>query len=400
MNSNIKRLYELSNKSQRRVIGLMSGTSLDGLDVVDSICYGTGINTKIEILHFETIAYQEDFRKEIKSIFSKRVVDLQKVCLLNSWIAEQQATIINDCLKKWKVDGSSIDLMASHGQTIFHAPKHLHGLDKFSNATLQIGDGDHLAVKTGIITISDFRQKHIAAGGEGAPLALYGDYFLFSKKGENRLLLNIGGIANFTKLPSNLNRSEVLSTDTGPGNTLMDAYLQENFTGKYFDDQSAIASKGIINEALLSSLKKNAFFETPFPKTTGPELFNLSYIEAAKLAAGISTLSLEDMMATLNRFTADTIVQAIKACTEGWDDIKIYSSGGGIHNPLLMKNIQEQLPNSSFLTTEKLGIDPNAKEAVLFAVLANETIAGEYNSIENRGTGQPLVSMGKISFPN
>jgi anhydro-N-acetylmuramic acid kinase len=192
----------------------------------------------------------------------------------------------------------------------------------------------------------------------------------------------------------------VLSTDTGPGNTLMDAYLQENFTGKYFDDQSAIASKGIINEALLSSLKKNAFFETPFPKTTGPELFNLSYIEAAKLATGISTLSLEDMMATLNRFTADTIVQAIKACTEGWDEIKIYSSGGGIHNPLLMKNMQEQLPNSSFLTTEKLGIDPNAKEAVLFAVLANETIAGENNSIGNRGTGQPLVSMGKISFPN
>ena len=219
MNSNIKGLYELSNKSQRRVIGLMSGTSLDGLDVVDCICYGTGINTKIEILHFETIAYQEDFRKEIKSIFSKRVVDLQKVCLLNSWVAEQQATMINECLKKWKVDASSIDLIASHGQTIFHAPKHLHGLDKFSNATLQIGDGDHLAVKTGIITISDFRQKHIAAGGEGAPLALYGDYFLFSKKGENRLLLNIGGIANFTKLPSNLNRSEVLSTDTGPGNT-------------------------------------------------------------------------------------------------------------------------------------------------------------------------------------
>ena len=147
-------------------------------------------------------------------------------------------------------------------------------------------------------------------------------------------------------------------------------------------------------------MKKNAFFEKPFPKTTGPELFNLSYIEAAKLAAGISTLSLEDMMATLNRFTADTIVQAIKACTEGWDEIKIYTSGGGIHNPLLMKNMQVQLPNSSFLTTEKLGIDPNAKEAVLFAVLANETIAGEYNSIANRGTGQPLVSMGKISFPN
>jgi anhydro-N-acetylmuramic acid kinase len=378
----------------------MSGTSLDGLDVVDCICYGTGINTKIEILHFETIAYQEDFKKEIKSIFSKRAVDLQIVCLLNNWVAEQHATIINACLKKWEVAASSIDLIASHGQTIFHAPKHLHGLNKFSNATLQIGDGDHLAVKTGIITISDFRQKNIAAGGEGAPLAIYGDYFLFSKKGEDRILLNIGGIANFTRLPGNLNRSEVLSTDTGPGNTLMDTYIQENFSGKYFDNHSAIASKGIINEALLRSLKKNDFFLKNFPKTTGPELFNLSYIEAAKLAAELSHLSHEDMMATLNRFTADTIVQAIKACTEGWDNIRIFYSGGGIHNPLLIKNIQEQLPNSGFSTTEILGINPNAKEAVLFAVLANETIAGENNSIENRGVSQPLTSMGKISFPN
>jgi len=400
MNSNIKRLYELSNSSQRRVIGLMSGTSLDGLDVVDCNLYSTGIDTKIEILHFETIAYQDDFKNEIKSIFSKRSVDLQKVCLLNNWVAEQHANIINGCLKKWKVGASSIDLIASHGQTIYHAPKNLHGLDNFSNATLQIGDGDHLALKTGIITISDFRQKHIAAGGEGAPLALYGDYFLFSKKGENRILLNIGGIANFTRLSADLNKTEVLSTDTGPGNTLMDAYIQENFTGKYFDDQSSIASKGIINEALLGSLKKNDFFLKNFPKTTGPELFNLSYIEAAKSNAGVSNISHEDMMATLNRFTADTIVQAIKECTKGWDDIKIFYSGGGIHNPLLIQNIQEQLPNGSFSTTETIGINPNAKEAVLFAILANETIAGENNSIGNRGTGQPSVSMGKISFPN
>ena len=212
---------------------------------------------------------------EIKSIFSKRAVDLQKVCLLNSWIAEQQATLINDCLKKWKVDASSIDLMASHGQTIFHAPKHLHGVDKFSNATLQIGDGDHLAVKTGIITISDFRQKHIAAGGEGAPLALYGDYLLFSKKGENRILLNIGGIANFTRLPGNLDGSEVVSTDTGPGNTLMDAYIQQNFTGKYYDDQSAIATIGQVNELLLAGLKKMNFLITAFQKPRGQNYLTL-----------------------------------------------------------------------------------------------------------------------------
>ena len=400
MNPNINHLYQLSNQLQRRVIGLMSGTSVDGLDVVLCVCHGSGLDTKIDILHFETVAYQAIYRKEIQSIFSKREVDLQKLCLLNGWVAEQHANIIKGCLKKWGVDADSIDLIASHGQTIYHAPKHFHGLADFSNATLQIGDGDHLAVKTGIITISDFRQKHIAAGGEGAPLALYGDYLLFSKKGENRILLNIGGIANFTRLSGNLDGSEVVSTDTGPGNTLMDAYIQQNFTGKYYDDQSAIANLGQVNELLLAGLKKNEFFNNGFPKTTGPELFNLAYLEKAITETGIAFISHEDMLATLNRFSADTIVLAIKACTEGWQDTVVYSSGGGIHNPLLMKNIQEQLPGYSFSNTAILGIHPDAKEAVLFAVLANEAVAGAAIKIGNGSSNRPFVSMGKISFPN
>jgi anhydro-N-acetylmuramic acid kinase len=400
MNPNINHLYQLSNQLQRRVIGLMSGTSVDGLDVVLCVCHGSGMDTKIEILHFETVAYQDDYRREIQSVFSKREVDLQKLCLLNGWVAEQHANMVNTCLKKWKVDAASIDLIASHGQTIYHAPKHLHKLDNFSNATLQIGDGDHLAVKTGIITISDFRQKHIAAGGEGAPLALYGDYLLFSKKGENRILLNIGGIANFTRLPGNLVGSEVVSTDTGPGNTLMDAYMQQNFTGKYYDDQSALATAGKVNELLLAGLKKNEFFNNGFPKTTGPELFNLAYLDKAIKEAGIAFISHEDMMATLNRFSADTIVLAIKACTEGWKDTVVYTSGGGIHNPLLMKNIQEKLPGYTFSDTAILGINPDAKEAVLFAVLANEAVAGAAIKIGNASSDRPFVSMGKISFPN
>src|SRR5947208_4927537 len=144
------------------------------------------------------------------------------------------------------VNRGTVDLIASHGQTIYHAPKYLHGFEKFSNATLQIGDGDHLAVKTGIITISDFRQKHVAAGGEGAPLAVYGDYLIFSKKGENRILLNIGGIANFTYLPGDLDATKVFSTDTGTGNTLMDAYMQSHYPGRYFDEGATVATAGKI----------------------------------------------------------------------------------------------------------------------------------------------------------
>jgi anhydro-N-acetylmuramic acid kinase len=400
MNGNVDRLFKMGLNPQRFIIGLMSGTSVDGLDVALCKFEGSGTATKIEIVQFETVAYKDDYRQEIKSVFSKHEVDLEKVCLLNGWIAEEHGTIVNDCIKKWEIDPATVDLIASHGQTIYHAPKFLHGHTKFSNATLQIGDGDHLAVKTGITTISDFRQKHIAAGGEGAPLAVYGDFLIFSKKGENRIMLNIGGIANFTYLPGDVDGSKVFSTDTGTGNTLMDAYIQKNFPGKYFDEHSAVAAGGEINEPLLAALKSDDFFQKGFPKTIGPELFNLSYVEKAIAAAAIESIPHGDMMATLNRFSADTISNAIKTCSAQLTDLVVYTSGGGMHNPLLMKNIQEQLPGYTFKTIESLGINPDAKEALLFAVLANEAVAGGKISIGNGSREIPFVSMGKISFPH
>ncbi|MFN8805761.1 MAG: anhydro-N-acetylmuramic acid kinase, partial [Bacteroidota bacterium] len=219
MNRQIQSLYQIAQKPQRLIIGLMSGTSLDGLDIALCRFRGMGLETQIELLEFETVAYENAFKEEIKTIFSKDTVSLEKVCLLNPWVGLVHAQMILDCLKKWNRVPSEIDLIASHGQTIYHAPKSLHQKEKFGNATLQIGDGDHIAHATGVITLSDFRQKHIAAGGEGAPLASYGDFLIFSKRGENRIMLNIGGIANFTYLPGTLNADEVFSTDVGPGNT-------------------------------------------------------------------------------------------------------------------------------------------------------------------------------------
>jgi anhydro-N-acetylmuramic acid kinase len=210
MIQNVEALYTISKKKSRKIIGLMSGTSLDGLDVALCEVTGEGIQTSIKLVEFESVTFTTDFKNEVKEIFSKKNIDLEKLTLLNSWIAQQHAIIINLLLKKWKIKKEEVDLIASHGQTIYHAPKSLHHHTKFSNATLQISDGDHIAVATGIITLSDFRQKHIAAGGEGAPLAVYGDYLIFGKKGEDRILLNIGGIANFTYLPSNMNSAEIL----------------------------------------------------------------------------------------------------------------------------------------------------------------------------------------------
>ena len=279
------------------------------------------------------------------------------------------------------------------------APKHLRQQNKFGNATLQIGDGDHLAIATSIITISDFRQKHIAAGGEGAPLAVYGDYLIFSKPGEDRVLLNIGGIANFTFLPASMDASKVFSTDTGPGNTMMDAFVQQHFAGKHFDKNAAIALSGTVNDKLLLALKKDRFFNQPFPKTTGPELFNLEYLEKACTNSGTSLLNNEDKMATLNKFSADCIVTALQKLAPINKKLSVFVSGGGIYNNLLMQNIKEQMPYCKFCSTRELNINPDAKEAVLFAILANECISGDVSIFGTKNNGMPAISMGKISFP-
>ncbi|GAB2609238.1 anhydro-N-acetylmuramic acid kinase AnmK [Emticicia sediminis] len=405
MNQNIDKLYKIAQKEERLIIGLMSGTSMDGLDVALCKFRGSGGDTEVSIVAFETVGFDEDIKDEIRKIFAKSTIEFQQLCVLNPWIGNLHAEIINDCLKKWNISADDVDLIASHGQTVFHAPKILHGLEKFPNATLQIGDGDHIAVKTGIITLSDFRQKHCAAGGEGAPLAAYGDFLIFSKRGENRILLNMGGIANFTYLAGNLDANEVFATDTGTGNTLIDAYVKKHF-GLPYDEDANIASKGTVNQALLNELKNNEFFEKPFPKTTGPELFNLKYLTNAQEKSLTHELSHQDILATLCRFSAETIAEAIlqflKNSPLGQSDGSvggIYGSGGGVHNPLIMSNLQELLPNFGFQKTDDLGISGDAKEAVLFATLANEAVTGGRTDFGSR-QGVPSVSMGKISFPN
>lgn len=397
MNPYIKKLAELSDAPSRMIIGLMSGTSLDGLDIALCRFTNSGTATETELLHFKTASYADEFKSELKSVSFKAQVDLQKVALLNAYIGNYHAELILDCLKEWNVPVSEVDLIASHGQTIFHAPVSLHQQAGYPNATLQIGDGDHIAVKTGIITLSDFRQKHIAAGGEGAPLAVYGDYLIFSSLEESRILLNIGGIANFTFLPSGRNPDRVFSTDVGPGNTIMDQFIQLHYPGKAYDEDAAVASAGQVNEKLLAALLKDPFFELDFPKTTGPELFSLEYLNNAIGQSGEQELSNEDIMATLCEFTAVTITDAIRRSMTSTEEFELYLSGGGMHNPLLASRISEKL-NKSLKNTNELDVDPDAKEAVLFGLLANECITGGRLDFGSR-PGLPSVCMGKISLP-
>lgn len=393
MNQNLQKLFIIAQKKEKLGIGLMSGTSLDGLDIALCRFTDSGLKTQLSLVKFITIPYQEIFKKEIQSVFARRDADLEKVCLLNAFIGNFHGKLVLQALTEWDIKPEEVDFIASHGQTIYHVPKRLHKKAGYPNATLQIGDGDHVAVKTGILTISDFRQKHIAAGGEGAPLALYGDVLLGSKARENRILLNIGGIANLTFLPADGNADKILCTDIGPGNTMIDAACRRYFNLPY-DEDSKIAFSGKINESLLNALLSHPFFGEQPPKTTGPELFNLNYLDEALKQSGTANLSAEDIICTLSAFTAQSIAmfifQYIKA-----DDISIFTSGGGARNIYIIDYLKKALPNATIQNTGALGIDPDAKEAILFALLGNEALCGEPLKIGSN----PAVLMGKFSFP-
>lgn len=393
MNTTLQLLQKLAIKPERRILGLMSGTSLDGLDLALCRISGSGLQTQLQLEFFKTISYPENFKAELRSIFAKKQVSLEKLTLLNAYIGDYHADLVLQALKDWGVSPLEVDAIASHGQTVYHAPQHFHGQEGYPNATLQIGDGDHLAYQTGILTLSDFRQKHTAIGGEGAPLAIYGDYILLSSATENRILLNLGGIANFTFLPESTNPDQVISSDVGPANTLIDAAVREYFQQDY-DANGAIAETGKVNQAYLDELMKHPFLSKPLPKTTGPELFSWTWAKQV-LQDVEADLSPEDIVATLTQLTVNGIADAIKR-QFNLPNTRLYASGGGAHNAYLMKKLQEALPEISCQPLEALGISADAKEAVLFAILANETLFGEPISF----AGLPAVSLGKLSFPN
>jgi anhydro-N-acetylmuramic acid kinase len=368
------------------------------LDVALCKISGSGLSTKVDLLNFQTVPYSQEVKSRILEVFARRQIDFQTLCELNASLATWHGDLVLKSLKRWKLDPKKIDAIASHGQTVFHSPKSITP-NASINSTLQIGDGDHLSVKTGIITMSDFRQKHIASGGEGAPLAVYGDYLLFAKKGEDRIMLNMGGIGNFTYLPGSAKANEVFVTDTGPANTLLDQTIRHYRPKLFFDKDAQLASKGIYHQALLKALMAHPFFGLPFPKTIGPELFNMAYIKQAQQESGTQSISLEDLLATLTRFSAETIATAIKKVIKNKKSFRLFLSGGGAHNPLMIQWVKEFLPSVQFHNMDQLGFSGDAKEAVLFAVLANESLAGGKLQFGNRSK-VPSVSMGKISFRN
>ena len=387
----------------RRIIGLMSGTSLDGLDVALCRLTGHGPGTRLELEHFATVPYADDTKSRIREVFAREQVSLEYLTLLNPWLGNLHAAAILACLREWGIGPADVDLVASHGQTVYHAPQHQHQRPDFLlNATLQLGDGDHVAVGTGIITVSDFRQKHLAAGGEGAPLAAYGDFLLLSSPVEERLLLNLGGIANFTYLPrAGGDARTAFSTDTGPGNTLLDATVRAHRPELQYDEDGRLALAGHVHEGLLAALLDHPFFGAALPKTPGTELFGPAYLAGAQQRSGTERLGLEDTLATLAELSAVGVARAVQAAFVGRPvPAAVYTSGGGAHNPALLAALTRHLPTATrFALTDALGVPGDAKEAILFAVLANEAVAGQPVAIGAGRQRVPAVGLGKISFP-
>ena len=386
MNPQLAHLAALAAQPSRRIIGLMSGTSLDGLDVALCRCTGHGATLQVALEHFVTVPYEADFQAKIRAV-SQPLVKLEDLVLLHAELARRHAATVRACLAEWGVGPAAVDVLASHGQTIWHAPRHQHGRADFPHhATLQIGDGDHLAHLTGILTLSDFRQKHVAAGHEGAPLAPFADELLFRKKGVNRLLLNLGGIANFTLLPAAGGPAQ--ATDTGPANTLLDAVVRRHYPGQLYDAGGRLAAQGRPHAGLLAALLAHSFFAAPFPKTTGPELFSSAFLAENQRLTHTEALPPPDLLATLTELTAAAVALAARHYLGPQPAADVLLSGGGAHNAALLAALVRHLPAATFRSTAEAGVPPDAKEALLFAVLANETLAGAGG-----------LSLGKISLP-
>ena len=344
-----------------RVCGVMSGTSLDGIDVAIVDIQGK----QIQPVAFRSYPYPAPVRKALLA-----VATVEEVSRLNFLLGELYAEAILKTCRSARVPLKSVQLCGLHGQTIFHEGKPIEYLGRKIASTLQIGEAAVVAERTGLRVISNFRERDIAAGGQGAPLVPYVDYLLFRSSRVGRVAVNIGGIANLTAIPAGASPDDVFAFDSGPGNMVIDALVARMTKGrKLFDRDGAIARGGKVRQDLSDALLQNSFFYERAPKTAGREQFGQQFTDTL-LATGVP---LEDLVATATELTAQTIFRAVIGSTrtdEGWREIIF--SGGGVHNRWLMGRIRELLPEFKILSSANFGIDPDAKEAIAFGVLAYE----------------------------
>lgn len=349
-----------------RVIGLMSGTSLDGVDAAIVDFNGDAADLEWRLVAFHSRSWSAEARALIHDAI--RHGDARAICRLNVELGEWLARAALDVCDVAGIAPSGIDLIGSHGQTIWHEPPAAGR----PGATLQLGCAATIAERTGIDVISDFRARDVAAGGEGAPLVPFADRLLYALPDRSRILLNIGGMANLTRVPPRGDPAPLIAFDTGPGNALIDAAVELATDGREtLDRDGARARAGRIDTDLLDELRADPWFARQPPRSTGREVFGKSWVEG--LAARVEPADEESwsgVIATLTALTAATIADAVTRWVPFQPHDEMVITGGGAHNPVLIDALRERMPDLDVRTGELAGIHPDAKEAIAFAALA------------------------------
>ncbi|MFT4416251.1 anhydro-N-acetylmuramic acid kinase [Fredinandcohnia humi] len=386
------------NEGQTYVVGLMSGTSLDGIDAAVVAISEVSNQVKLKLIHYSTLPFTETLRARILQLCDPKQACIEEISLMNMLLGEQFAEAAKKVVREASLEMKDITLISSHGQTIFHQPEGIQAEGYTITSTLQIGDIAVIAERTGVMTVGDFRTRDMAVGGQGAPLVPYADNLLFRDKTSGRVLVNIGGIANITVLPPATSDETILAFDTGPGNMLIDAFTTWATHGKQsYDKNGKIAASGIVSEEWLQELLAHDYYKLPAPKSTGRELFGTEY--AKILWEQHDHLSPEDKIATITELTARTIANDINRFIDSYKIREVYLSGGGWYNQTLRTRIQANLQPGLILgSTDDLGIPADAKEAVVFALLGYQCLKKRPNNLPSATGAQSSVIMGKIAL--
>ena len=387
-----------------KAIGLISGTSVDGIDaVIVDISEEMSNNDMVhlEVLGFAMYPYPDGVRERILAISVPGHGSVEQICHLNAYLGELFARAAVQIAAETGISLQDIEVIGSHGQTIQHLPRPTNEYDITVNSTLQIGEASIIAERTGITTVADFRPRDLAAGGQGAPFAPYAHYLLFRHPTKQRMITNIGGISNLTYIPAGASAEQVIAFDTGPGNMILDQLVTQ-FTGgaMTYDHDGKLAAQGQCQRDLLSWMMTHPYLERKPPKSTGREEFGEPYVSRLYEQSRALGISENDLLATATVFTAETIVHSYAAFlpSEKWTqkNLDLIFCGGGVKNQTLMTLLQQRFAPIPISTVEQLQISSDALEAITFALLARATMLGRPSNLPSvTGARRPVV-LGKI----
>jgi anhydro-N-acetylmuramic acid kinase len=382
------------------VLGMMSGTSADGIDVAVARISGAPPTLKAKLLGHTSGKFPPALRREILRIAEQESISAGELSQLNFRLGELFADAALSACRKFRVPPSRVALIGSHGQTIFHQGRPISYFGSAISSTLQIGELSVIAARTGITAVGDFRPADIALGGQGAPLVPYADYLLYGHKKFGRVSLNLGGIANITVLPRAAKSQQVFAFDTGPANMLIDALVSHFTRGRrHFDDNAHFALQGRSIPALLNELLRDPYFKLPPPKSTGREYYGHAYVKKVLALGLLHRAKPNDLIRAATILTALSVLDALHRFVLPKTKIhQLIVSGGGAHNPLILAQLSAALPGIEVLPSSRLGIPEDAKEAFAFALLAYESFHQRPANLPSATGARGPAILGKISY--